>query len=120
MKKIVAILVLLSHMNTSMFLPQVPMEDVYDKNGQQLEDINSVVEWVLVSLGIDDVPDDEDDDTGQQFRLAQFNYYLNNHPIDVGHLLSSSERELHFGMLHEKILAAYSEVSVPPPEIYTP
>jgi hypothetical protein len=41
MKKLLAFILLLSHMNTSMFLPQVPEDDIYDGNGNQVDDINS-------------------------------------------------------------------------------
>lgn len=59
-------------MNTSMFLPQVAQEDVYDEAGEQLDDINSVVELILVKLGVDKTADDEDDDNGQHLRRASF------------------------------------------------
>ena len=57
-------------MNTSMFLPQVPQHDVFDEEGNQIDDINSVVEYVMVSLGLDDVADDEDNDNGQNFNIV--------------------------------------------------
>ncbi len=71
MKKLLAFILLLSHMNTSMFLPQVPEDDVYDANGNQVDDINSVVEYVMVKLGLDHHADDEDDDSGQNFHLVK-------------------------------------------------
>lgn len=66
-----ALVLLLSHMNTSMFLPQVAMEDVYDANGQQLDDITSVVEYIRVTLGYDKTADDENDDSGQNFHVVK-------------------------------------------------
>jgi len=71
MKKIFAFILLLCHMNASMFLPQVAEDDVYDKNGIQEDDINSVLEYFSVALGYDTTPDDEDDDSGQNFHLAK-------------------------------------------------
>ena len=71
MKKCIAFILLLCHMNASMFLPQVPEEDVYDTNGQQVDDINSVIEFVRVELGYDKTADDEDDDSGQNFHLVK-------------------------------------------------
>ena len=70
MKRLVAFLLLISHMNTSMFLPQVPQHDVFDEHGNQLDDINSVVEYLMVTLGLDDVADDEDSDNGQNFNIV--------------------------------------------------
>lgn len=62
-------------MNISMFLPQVPESDVYDEQGNQVDDINSVVEFVLVKLGIDHHADDEDDDSGQNLHLVKVAEY---------------------------------------------
>jgi hypothetical protein len=58
-------------MNTSMFLPQVQEDDVYDNNGVQADDVNSVVEYIEVALGYDKTSDDEDDDNGQNFHLVK-------------------------------------------------
>jgi len=75
MKKVFAFILLLSHMNTSMFLPQVQEEDLYDANGQQVDDINSIVELVSVELGYDKNADDEDDDSGQNFHIVKLPEY---------------------------------------------
>ena len=71
MKRLLAFLLLISHMNSSMFLPQVPEYDAYDANGNQVDDINSITELIMVSLGMDHTPDDEDDDMGQNFQLVR-------------------------------------------------
>ena len=58
-----------------MLLPQVPEVDVYDANGNQLDDINSIVEYVLVKIGIDHTADDEDSDNGQNLHVvSDFQY----------------------------------------------
>ncbi len=75
MKKLLAFILLISHMNVSMFLPQVPESDVYDENGKLADDINSVVEYVMVKFGIDHHADDEDDDNGQNFHLVKIAEY---------------------------------------------
>lgn len=62
-------------MNTSMFLPQVAEEDQFDANGRQIDDLNSVVEYIAVAMGYDHTADDEDDDSGQNFHLVKaFDY----------------------------------------------
>lgn len=71
MKRLLAFILLLSHMNTSMLLPQAPEEDVYDGNGNQLDDITSIGELIMVKLGIDHHADDENDDQGQNFHLVK-------------------------------------------------
>ena len=83
MKKLLAFILLLSHMNTSMFLPQVPEDDIYDGNGNQLDDINSIVEFVMVKLGIDHHADDEDDDSGQNFHLVNATVYFYQQEIKI-------------------------------------
>lgn len=58
-----------------MLLPQVQETDVYNRNDQQVDDINSVLEYIAVQLGVDTTPDDEDDDTGQNFHLVKIPEY---------------------------------------------
>lgn len=67
-------------MNNSMFLPQVAEDDQYDAQGRQIDDINSLAEYInQVILGNhDDTPEDEDDDDGQNFHLVkttEYRYY---------------------------------------------
>lgn len=62
-------------MNASMFLPQVQEEDTFNANGQQVDDINSIVELINVELGYDKTADDEDDDSGQNFHLVKLHEY---------------------------------------------
>lgn len=84
MKKVFAAILLLCHMNTSMFLPQVQEQDVYDANGYQVDDINSIVELINVELGYDTTADDEDSDNGQNFHLVKsFEYNFQQQSIQV-------------------------------------
>ena len=72
LRKVLAFILLISHMNTSMFLPQVVEQDAFDSTGQQINDINSVWEFVDEEiLGNDSAPFDEDDDNGQNFHLVK-------------------------------------------------
>ncbi len=71
MKKLLAFLLLVSHMNTSMLLPQVPEADLFDTNGNHIDDINSMVEYFAVIFGYDHTADDEDNDDGQNFHLVK-------------------------------------------------
>lgn len=106
-------------MNTSMFLPQVAEEDVYDKNGQQLDDINSLVEYIFVALGYDHTPDDEDDDSGQNFHQVksfEYNYQPTFTVIDDSH--STEESKQHYFPYKElHIELAPSDIVTPPPEV---
>ena len=62
-------------MNTSMFLPQMSEADVYNERGEQIDDINSIVELINVELGYDKTADDEDDDSGQNFHMVKLAEY---------------------------------------------
>jgi hypothetical protein len=42
MKRFLAFILLLSHINTSMLLPQVPEVDVYDANGNQAVAVSKI------------------------------------------------------------------------------
>jgi hypothetical protein len=68
-----AFILLVSHMNAAMWLPQVEEQDVF-LNGQQVDDINSLIEYIEQEvLNIpDSSPEDEDDDKAQHFGLVKF------------------------------------------------
>jgi hypothetical protein len=68
-----AFILLVSHMNASMWLPQVEEQDVF-LNGQQVDDINSLIEYIEQEvLNIpDSSPEDEDDDKARHFGLVKF------------------------------------------------
>jgi len=77
MKRTWVFILLLCHMNASMFLPQIAEDDLYDATGKQADDVNSVIEYFQVVLGYDHHADDEDDDNGQNFHLIkniEYNY----------------------------------------------
>lgn len=76
MKKIFAFILLLCHINASMLLPQVPEMDTYNTKGQCKDDINSVAEFILITLGYDHTADDEDDDSGQNLHLVNATDYF--------------------------------------------
>ncbi|MEO5942243.1 MAG: hypothetical protein ABIP30_04820 [Ferruginibacter sp.] len=120
MKKLIAFILIISHMNTSMFLPQVPEDDQYDANGHQLDDINSVVEFVLVKAGVDKTADDEDDDTGQNFHMVKVvdNYFQ---PVfcEINNKDSTNENiKKHFPEYKMGCMINISpEIITPPPDI---
>jgi len=74
--KILAFIVLLAHVNFAMFIAQVDEVDAYDKNGQQQEDINSLVEYLAVACHIKHKPlKDSDDDNARYFHISKFDNY---------------------------------------------
>jgi hypothetical protein len=84
MKKLLVFIVLLSHMNFTMFLPQMPEQDCFNSTGQQIDDINSLLEFIDQNLlgNYDATPEDEDDDSGHQFLMAK-SFDLISQPIFV-------------------------------------
>ncbi len=117
MKRMLAFFLLLSHINTSMFLPQVPEDDIYDKNGNQVDDINSVFEFIMVKIGLDHHADDEDDDNGQNLHIVTgFKYTFQ--PFFSEIIKNYPENKTHsFGEYFQKKIPSISyDIIVPPPK----
>ncbi|HVW61351.1 MAG TPA: hypothetical protein VHC48_14975 [Puia sp.] len=119
MKKVLAFLVLLSHMNTSMFLPQTPELDAFDRNGKKIDDVNSVLEYIGVLAGLDNVADDEDDDTGQTFHITKTTVYDLSQPVSI-RVQEKKTQDHNAGQFvehkAEKIKAISFDIITPPPE----
>lgn len=104
-------------MNTSMLLPQVPEVDIWDANGNQVDDINSVFEYVMVKVGLDHHADDEDDDTGQNFHAASYpQYTFNPCYSEIIKDYSGAKRNLFPEYTQSKIRHISYDILVPPPE----
>ncbi len=118
MKKLLAFILLLSHMNTSMLLPQAPEDDVFDKMGNQLDDTNSIVELVMVKLGIDHHADDEDDDQGQNFHLVKiFEYCFQPVFSEINDNGFAIDKKAMFGIYKENKIPNISfDIIIPPPK----
>ena len=118
MKRLLAFILLLSHMNTSMLLPQAPEEDVYDGNGNQLDDITSIVELAMVKLGIDHHADDENDDQGQNFHIVKvFEYCFEPVFNDIKTNELFITKQAMFGEHKEdKIPDVSFDIIIPPPK----
>jgi len=73
MKRVVVLLIMLLHLNVAL-IPHLDEVDIYNPDtGSQVDDINSIYEWVSVVLGIDTTVDDEDDDKANDSQIT-FNY----------------------------------------------
>lgn len=81
MKKWFAFLLLLCHMNTSMFLPQNAEADVFDESGMELNDVNSLTEFIAGAFNSDSLNlPDADDDSGQNFLVTYIELFY-KHPV---------------------------------------
>ncbi|WP_300596218.1 hypothetical protein [Niabella sp.] len=66
MKRILSFLMVAVYLNAAL-LPQVAERDLFDATGVQRDDVNSIAEWIGITLGIDKTPDDEDNDFARNF-----------------------------------------------------
>ena len=118
MKRFLAFILLISHMNTSMFFPQVPEQDVYDIKGNQLDNITSIVEWVRVELGLDHTADNENNDTAQNLHpVKDIQYTLDTcFTKTIGNY--SEPVNMHYiEYVNSKILILSYDILVPPPKV---
>lgn len=117
MRKLLAFILLISHMNTSMFFPQVPEKDVYDSKGNQLDNITSIVEWVRVKTGLDHTADNENGNRAQNLHpVKNLQYtsdtYFTKVATDYSELVN-----LHYAEYPKSRLLMHSyDILVPPPK----
>ncbi len=121
MKNVLAFILLLSHVNFSMFIAQVDEMDVFDKNGQQKEDVNSLIQYVAELFHLDHKPiKDSDDDNARYFHLEKLDYSLYQEQLtglrkpnkDV------SEKTVYAPYMQNKIAAIFFDIQSPPPEVF--
>ncbi len=118
MKKLFTYILLLCHMNASMFLPQVAEMDIVNTQGQYKDDINSIAEYVCVVLGYDHTPDDEDDDSGQNFHLVNACDYFYQQEIKIleDQQLAAPSAPSYRGFTAGKFSTPYYDIIAPPPK----
>ena len=118
MKKVFAFILLLCHMNTSMFLPQIAEVDTYNTKGQLKDDINSLAEYIQVVLGYDHTADDEDDDSGQNFHLVNATNYYYQQEIKILEQQKFTDPVAHSytGYIFCRLNTPSYEIIAPPPK----
>lgn len=119
MKKFLAAILLLCHINGSMLLPQIAEQDCIKATGQPVDDINSVAEYIGVTLGYDHTPDDEDDDNGQNFHIVKVEDYCYEQPhMLIPHeYMCNEDSKLHSTQYTEPYLqAVVTDIITPPPD----
>lgn len=105
-------------MNGSMFLPQMTESDVYDINGHQTDDINTVLEYIRVQLGYDKTADDEDDDSGQNFQVASgVDYFYEPHLFEIEQQpFAETTERVYQEYINTKLTFISFDIITPPPE----
>lgn len=103
-----------------MLLPQLAELDSFSISGEQVDDINSVIEFVdQIILGNDDsTPEDEDDDSAKHFLVIKTIdlYYRQSvdHLPEVFHFLIPAQKIPAFSDC--LIPAAATDIPLPPPK----
>ena len=117
--RFVIFIILLLHINYSMFIAQVDEQDVFTINGEQIEDINSLTEYVdVVFFGKEHKHKaDDDDDCARFFHSIRIDYFFHQ-PICIARKVSASDRQADFPVYNAgKPSSAYTEIQTPPPEL---
>ena len=118
-KRLIALFLLILHLNSSMLIPRVTETDVYE-NGLQVDDINSTVEYVQQQLleMPDDSPEDEDDDNAQNLHSTTPGIEicdLNLYQTDFTKFLRTRLHRL-IPTYDEKLLSGNFDIPIPPPK----
>lgn len=103
-----------------MFLYQGTERDCFDSKGRQYDDINSLTELVMSTLGYDKHADDEDDDTGNNFVQVRNCVIIFNHqdilPTPVPSL-SDVSKLLFPSLKNDQLPKIFMEITTPPPDL---
>jgi hypothetical protein len=104
-----------------MFLPQVAEQDIYNAEGQQQKDINTVIEYVdeVIIGNHDKNPLDGDNDQGQNFHLVKIvDYYFGTDFLPVKHKPAAVSTKKQFCLYAEKKLSSVTlDILAPPPRV---
>jgi len=122
LRKILAFILLLNHLNTSMFIPQMAEVDRYDSNGTQIDDVNTLVEYIdQVVLGnYDPTPEDEDDDTEQPYHITKIIDYCWHPYVAEVHTKVTSNTEpakVFTGYIEHKPAPGFLHILIQPPKV---
>ena len=119
MKKLLAVLILLYHVNFFMFIPQLDEVDQYDSKGMVIDDINSLTGYIdqAVFGHKHSSPQDEDDDNARYFQLVNIDGYNFQQQIIEsieGHFILSN-KVTYPSTIETKICTVHGDITTPPP-----
>ena len=121
LRNLVILLVMFVHVNGSMFLPQAAEQDIYNAQGQQQKDINTVIEYIdEVIIGKHEkAPLDGDNDQGQNFHLVKIvDYYFGTDFLPARHKPVDITTSKQFSLYTEKKISPVTlEILAPPPRV---
>ena len=119
MKKIFTFIVLLCHMNFTMFFPTVEEHDVYEANGVMVDEINSVYEYIDEVLldNKDDSPEDEDDDEPDYYQMVKAGDLYYHQEMSVTPNFSATTSKISYSSYYQVTPLTLSyDIVAPPPE----
>src|SRR2546423_2742158 len=120
MKKLLAIILLISHVNFSMFIAQIDEVDSFDYSGQQQEDVNSLVQYVAQLCHVQHKPiKDSDDDNARYFHLIKFDYSVFGQQFAEVKKPNneSSQKIIYPPFLQQRLSSIFIDIYSPPPEL---
>lgn len=104
-----------------MFIPQLDELDAFDSRGNQVDDINSLTEYIdQVVLGnYDDTPEDEDDDNAFYLNVIKMDQYcFQQSIIEVSTPFQSLPDKVNYpSQIESKLSCTFFDVQSPPPEV---
>jgi hypothetical protein len=102
-----------------MFIAQVDEMDTYDANGQRINDINSLTEYISeIILGHHDPSHpDEDDDNARYFHMTATTLYdFQQYKMNVPEDLKAGNKKAYAFFKENKWLSPFLEINSPPPK----
>lgn len=119
MKQLLVFIVLVSHINFSMFIAQVDERDTYDRSGRQKEDINSLVQYLAKVFHYKHRPfKDSDDDSARYFHIETQVVICEKDAVQIKSPLEYASQKIKYPPYKEqKAFSQYFEIQSPPPEV---
>ena len=120
LRKALALLLLISHVNFFMFIAQVDESDVYDSTGARINDINSLTEYIndVFLHNKNKSRHDEDDDNARYFHIVKLlDYSFFQQVIKIEPNQCDKEDQRSFPLINaEKPFSVFFDVVTPPPK----
>lgn len=117
--KPLAFILLLLHINFSMFIPQIDEKDIYDSNCQQVQDINSLSEYIQTCYTNHPKPHhnkDSDDDNARYFHSLKPHFFL----LQPFAVVKKENTNIPHGSIpltdDASLSAGFSNIQSPPPK----
>jgi hypothetical protein len=117
LRKPLAFLLLICHVNFFMFIAQVDEVDVYDTHGCRINDVNSLAEYVNdVILHRNKPRQDEDDNNARYFHPGKLAGYSFSQQVVVSKPADVKNKMTYPSINTQKIFSIFYDVATPPPK----